>query len=131
MAGLHLLAQDEADLPALSALLQDATLRTQDIAFDTPARRLVLLLNRYRWEAATPSRIRAALRIETVQAVARRHWPRADTVLNLLALDWSASQLLLTFSDDIQLKASCEVPELLLEDIGAPWDTPRIPRHKL
>ena len=129
--GLHLLAQEDADLPALSALVQDATLRTQDIALDARGRRLVLLVNRYRREAETPSRVRAALRVENVLKVARRNWPNSETVLALLALDWTDGHLLLRFSDGIALKAECEVLDVVLEDIGEPWNTDREPRHDI
>ena len=130
MSLLALLAQDEADLPALSALLQDATLRTGDIAFEPRTRRLVLLVNRYRWEAPSPSRVRAALRVETVQGISHRNWPMArEMVLGLLALRWTGAHLLLEFSDGISLRATCEVLDLLLEDLGAPWPASRQPRH--
>ena len=72
---LTLIGQSAEDLPALSALLQDATLRVVDVGFDRKARRLVLMLNRYRWESATRSRVRCALRLETVTAVQRQGWP--------------------------------------------------------
>jgi hypothetical protein len=129
MGELHLLAQDEADLPALSALVQDATLRTQDIALDTRGRRLVLLVNRYRPEAEAPSRVRAALRVEHVLKVARRNWPEGETVLALLALDWVDGALLMRFSGGVALKAQCDALDVVLEDIGTPWTTDRIPKH--
>lgn len=131
MGGLHLLAQDEADLPALSALVQDATLRTQDIALDARGRRLVLLVNRYRGEVEIPSRVRAALRVEHVLKVARRNWPEGETVMALLALDWVDGALLLRFSGGVALKAQCEALDVVLEDIGTPWTTDRTPQHDL
>ncbi len=127
---LTLLGQEADDLPAISALLQDATLRAPDIAFDARARRLVLLVNRYRHESATPSRVRSALRIETSLAVQRQRWPANDeVVLSLLSLTQQDDWLHIAFSGGISLRARVEVIEIVLEDLAAPWPTTRIPRH--
>jgi hypothetical protein len=126
---LTLLGQSEEDLPAISALLQDATLRTEDIAYDQRRRRLVLLVNRYRYESSTPSRVRCALRLESVEAVQRQNWPRHQTVLALLSLGESDGWLHLTFAGNTALRARAEVIEVVLEDLSAPWETPRIPTH--
>jgi Protein of unknown function (DUF2948) len=127
---LHLLGQDEGDLPALSALLQDATLRAVDAAWDRRSRRFVALVNRYRWEAVEPSRVRAALRIETVTAVQRQLWPGEDSaVLGLLSLAAGDSGLVLTCSGGTALRFAVEVIEIVLEDVAAAWPTARIPRH--
>ncbi len=72
---LALLGQEPGDIETFSALLQDATLRLADVGYDRKARRLALLVNRYRREVAAPSRIRSALRVETVGAVQRSGWP--------------------------------------------------------
>ena len=127
---ITLLGQNADDLPAISALLQDATLRTEDLAWDKRGRRLVLLVNRYRWEAKVASRVRAALRIETVEAVQRQNWPRAaDAVLNLLSLAQDGEWIVLTFAAGAALRARVEVIEIVLEDIAPPWATARVPTH--
>jgi hypothetical protein len=127
---ITLLGQNAEDLPTISALLQDATLRTEDLRFDRRGRRLVLLVNRYRWEAREPSRARAALRIETVDAVQQQNWPRAaDGVLNLLSLAQEGDWIVLNFSAGSALRAKVEVVEILLEDLAAPWATDRVPQH--
>ena len=127
---IALLGQNAEDIPAISALLQDATLRVEDIGFDRRSRRLALLVNRYRWEAAIPSRVRCALRLETVAAVQRQHWPReADAVLNLLSVTSEDGWLVLTFAAGAALRAQVEVVEIVVEDLAAPWETQRVPRH--
>jgi hypothetical protein len=126
---LTLLGQTPEDLPAISALLQDATLRTQDIAYEKRSRRLVLLLNRYRHESRTPSRVRSALRLETVETVQRQGWPPGETVLALLSLTATEGWLVLTFAGNTALRARTEVIEVVLEDLAAPWQTTREPRH--
>ena len=127
---LTLLGQGPEDLPAMSALLQDATLRAPDIAWDRRARRLALLVNRYRWEAGGGSRVRCALRIETVEAVQRQKWPAdPEAVLALLSLAQDGDYLVLTFAAGAAIRAKVEVVEVVLEDIAAPWATGRMPQH--
>jgi hypothetical protein len=132
MGRLTLLAQDAGDLPPLAALVQDALLRPVDIGYEPRARRLVLMLSRYRWEAARPSRVRSALRIETVGAVQRRGWPVAGeaAMLNLLTIDWAEPWLTLVFSGGVTMRAQCEVLDLVLEDVGEAWESGRRPSHQ-
>jgi len=127
---LTLLGQSSEDLPLLSAVLQDAILRAPDIAFDRRARRLVLLVNRYRHEAGGGTRVRNALRLETVTAVQRRNWPtRPEAVLVLLGIDQQAEWLRLTFAAGTQLRARAEAIDIVVEDLGPPWPTTHVPRH--
>jgi hypothetical protein len=128
---LTLLAQSAADLPALSALVQDATLRVADVGFDRRGKRLALLLNRYRWEAKVPSRVRSALRLETVSAVQRQGWPSdPEAVLPLLSVRQEGDFVLLSFGGGAALRAKVEVLEIVLEDLAAPWATSRVPVHE-
>ena len=128
---LTLLAQSAADLPALSALLQDATVRMADVGFDRRGKRLALLINRYRWEAKAPSRVRCALRIETVSAVQRQAWPAdSEAVLPLLALRHEGDFVVISLGGGAALRAQVEVLEIVLEDLAAPWATTRVPVHE-
>ena len=134
---LLLLAQEAAEVPLLSALVQSATLRLPDIAYDARARRLVLLVNRYRWEdPTTRTRVRSALRIESVLSVQRRSWPNQTpgdpgvTVLELLAFTLDADTLTLTFAGGAALRVTVEVPDLVLEDVSGPWAAGSEPRYE-
>ena len=127
---LALLGQEPADIETFSALLQDATLRLADVGFDRKARRLALLINRYRREAATPSRIRCALRIETVEAVQRSGWPSdPEAVTVILSLAQDGDWLVITCAAGIAIRTRIEVIDLLLEDMGEAWVTTRVPDH--
>lgn len=128
---LRLRAEDAADLPPLSALVQDMTVQPADISFDARARRLVLLGNRYRWEAPdSRSRIRTALRLDFVDRLQQRAMP-ADphAVLALLAISMAEDALLISFSGGTSLRAQVEVVDLTLEDISGPWGARATPRH--
>jgi len=125
---LLLLAHDAGAVPTISALVQSAAVRITDVAYDTRARRLVLLTSRYRWEHEDRTRIRSALRIESVLGVVRRRWP-ADAVLELLALTLDGDVLTLTFAGGATLRVTVECPDLTLEDVSAPWPATREPRY--
>ena len=127
---LALLGQEAGDIETFSALLQDATLRLVDVGYDRKARRLAFLINRYRREAPAPSRVRCALRVETVGAVQRTGWsddPEIVTVILSLAQD--GDWLVITCAAGIALRARIEVLDLVLEDMGEPWATTRVPQH--
>mgnify|MGYP000053032515 CR=1 FL=1 len=131
---LHLRAEDEADLPALSALVQDFVVRAGDIGFDRRARRLLLLGNRFCWEARTPARARTALLLSSLLKLERRTWPASPAAtLELLAIeaepagsDWT---LTLAFAGGPALRATAECIDVLLDDLAPPWPTPRVPGH--
>lgn len=127
---LALLGHEPGDIETFSALLQDATLRLADVGYDRKARRLALLINRYRREADAPSRSRCAFRIETVSAVQRAGWNNdADAVTAILSLTMDGDWLVITCAAGIAIRARVEVIELVLEDMGEPWATTRVPSH--
>lgn len=131
---LRLLAADTRDLETLSALMQDAAVKPADIAFDTRARRLVVIANRFRWETRTPTRVRSALRIEGMKALKRRGWPDgvagARAVLDLLALRWADDAIEFDFAGGAALRAEVEAIDVELHDLSAPWPAKRTPRHE-
>ncbi|TRW14614.1 DUF2948 family protein [Glacieibacterium frigidum] len=126
---LLLLAQEAGEVATISALFQSAAVRVADVAYDRRARRVVLLTNRYRWEGKDGTRVRSALRIESVLGVARRAWPAGEAVLELLALTLADDVLTLSFAGGATLRVTVECPELVLEDVSAPWRASREPRH--
>ncbi len=128
---LLLLANEAVEVPLISTLVQDAVVHAADIAWEPRARRLVLLVNRFRWEAGDHTRVRTALRLESVTRLQRRGWPHGDAILDLLAitLDGDAPTLTLAFAAGPTLRAEVEAVDLILEDIGEPWPASRQPAH--
>lgn len=133
---LLLLAQEPNEVPLLSALTQSAVLSASDAVYDQRARRLVLLLNRYRWETNDQTRVRSALRFESVIAVQRRGWPSygltsAETaVLELLAMTYADDVVTLSFGGGAALRIAVECVDLVLEDMSGPWRASREPRYE-
>ena len=135
---LRLLVADVADLAIVSAALQDAVAKIGDIAFDADARSLTLALNRYRWEADQPERVRAALQFGGVLSVQTRkiRRDRPDAVLSLLSVGFEAGvspggAINLTFAGGGDLRIQVECLDVVMADISAPWPTPREPHHEL
>ncbi len=144
-APLHLGAADPDDLRVISAMVQDAVLSVSDIAFDRGARRLALLVNRFRWEdpaiaegRAPAERVRALLLVGDAMAVRSEGFDQGDRelVLSLLSLDWQPGEdgtgrLALIFAGDGQIAVEAESINLDLRDVTAAYAAPsgRVPRH--
>lgn len=142
---LLLKAEDEQDLRILSALVQDAVLPASDISYDPRARRLALLINRFRWEDAERAqaegrgyeRVRSLLVISDVTGVKSDGIDRdGDTVLELLAMSWQAGEdgtgrLLLEFAGDGTFAVDVECINLDVRDVTRPYLAPsgKAPSH--
>ena len=135
---LRLLAQEPQDLQVISAALQDAVVKIGDILHEPSARRLTVVLNRFRWEAGRRERVRSALQLgDVLEVKARRIRRDAPTaVLSLLALTFEPAgaedpggAVVLAFSDGADLRVSVEALDAVLVDISAPWPTTRAPHH--
>ena len=128
---LLLRAEDAEDLKVLSACVQDMTVKPVDVGWQPRHRRLVLIGNRYRWEAKAPTRIRCALRFEGVLRVARREWPEeGHAVLPLLAVTAEeGGVLLLRFGGGTALRLQVEAVDVTLEDLSGPWGAVQTPDH--
>jgi hypothetical protein len=137
---LLLRAEDGPDLQILSACVQDMAVKPVDVRWLARSRRLVLVGNRYRWEAKEPTRIRSALRFEGVQKVLRREWPvEGHAVLPLLAVTWepddamagqgSGGTVLLAFGGGTMLRLEVEAVDATLEDLSDAWGAMAVPQH--
>ena len=139
---LKLIALDKEDLEIVSAHLQDAVVKVDEIVWQPEAHRLVVALNRFDWEAATTEtpawqRRRSALRFDRVLSFKSRNVQPADKnkVLNLLALDFAetdapAGVVTLSFSGDVALRLDVECIESEVVDLGPVWATTCCPDHE-
>lgn len=133
---LRLRAESADDLAVISSLMQDAVGKAGDIAWMPRKRRLVALLNRFRWEdsdgaeqARRPfERVRSALTIEGVLKVRARGLDPAapGQVFELLAImfepaDGCAGTLNLTLAGEAEVSVEVECLELSLADLTRPW----------
>jgi Protein of unknown function (DUF2948) len=143
---LHLKAEDAESVPILSALVQDAVLTMSDMKWEPRARRLALLVNRFRWEDRDAAekrgrafeRTRSLFMVGGVLTVASTGIDRADkeTVLSVLALTWApgedgAGTLAVTLAGDGAIEARCECLDLTLRDVTRPYRalSGHVPKH--
>lgn len=137
---LRLMAEEAADLAPLSALVQDAVLRSGDMEYDAHGRHFTIRMNRFCHEvkATVPLRAPSVLRVNCVSKVQRRGLdPKAAAVpLSLLdievqPLDAPAHALVLHFAGgadrDIRLEVECI--DVLLMDLAAPRRAKSKPVH--
>jgi hypothetical protein len=147
MRDLKLIALDAEDLAVLSAHLQDAVLRMEDIAYLRKEKRFAAVANRFDWEDAARregrrrafTRRLSGLRFERVldTKVAGLNPAAKGTVLSLLNVTFQASPepenpggfVTLTFSGGGAIRLEVECIEAELTDLGAAWTTPRKPEH--
>jgi hypothetical protein len=143
---LRLIALDTEDLAVVSAHVQDAVLKLQDISWLPKEKRLVMAMNRFAWEETGADarrrrehqRRRSALhfaRVEHVKSIGiDRNAPGA--VLNLLAVRFEprnapSGEIVLDFAGDAAIRLTVECVEAQLADLGPAWSTPYAPRHIL
>ena len=139
MENLKLVAFDRDDLAVLSAHLQDAIVRTGDLAFLAGQSRFALIARRFDWESpdAEPRRRLTGLHFERVTSVRTRNIERTDPdqALSLLALtfdetDAPSGTLTLVFSSDKAVQLDLECIEAQMLDMGPIWAVGERPAHE-
>ena len=133
---LRLRAESAGDLEVISSLVQDAVGKAGDIAWMPKKRRLVVLVNRFRWEDSADAeqtrrpfeRVRSAVTVEGVLKVRARGVSPADRdqVFDLLAIAFESGEgcagtLTWTLAGDAEFAVEVECLELTLADLTRPW----------
>jgi hypothetical protein len=146
MPDLKLIALDASDLAVLSAHLQDAVLRVEDVAYLKVEKRFALVANRFDWATAhRPGnagaefvRRRTGLRFERVLGaqVQGLDLSATDRCLELLAVTFTPAaadspdgHITLTFAGGAGIRLEVECIEAELKDLGAAWRTEHKPSH--
>lgn len=139
---LKLIALDGDDLEVVSAHLQDSALKTGEVLWRPAEKRVVIVLDRFDWEAAqgtsTWQRRRAALRFERVLSCKCKGVDCGDKEksLNLLAIDFAETDIpagivTLMFEGGAALRLEVECLEAELADLGPVWAADCCPDHDL
>lgn len=136
---LKLAALDTEDLTVISAHLQDAILRPEDLSYLVGEKRFALALRRFDWSAgpdAPPRRRLTGLHFERVLSVKTRGLkPGADaTPLSLLAITFTpgdppSGQIEILFSGNGTIRLEVECIEARMKDLGPVWETAARPGH--
>ncbi len=143
---LRLIAREAADLPVLSALVQDAVFPSGEMRFDRRARQFAVLVNRFRWEdreAAQAAgrgfeRVRSLMVVRDVLGVRSSGIDRkeADTIYSLLSIAFienaeGSGTLTLTLAGDGAIALEVEALDITLDDVTRPYLAPsrKAPDH--
>jgi hypothetical protein len=143
---LRLKAETAADIPVISALVQDAVFTGADLRWSRKERRLDILLNRFRWEdvpaaerARRPwERVRSVLSVQDTLAVASQGVAKGDgdTVLSVLSVGFEPGEdgtgtLVLVLAGDGAIRVAVECVNLALTDVTRPYRAPsgKRPEH--
>lgn len=136
---LKLAALDADDLTIVSAHLQDAILRADDLAYLAGERRFALAVRRFDWSAPpdAPRRRLAGVHFERVLAVRARGiapGQGGETTLSLLAVtfepgDAPSGTVTLFFSGQAAIRLDVECIEVRLKDLGPVWEAETRPAH--
>ncbi|RAZ87523.1 DUF2948 domain-containing protein [Mesorhizobium hawassense] len=143
MAALKLIALDDQDLSIVSAHVQDAVMKVSDLEYLPAAKRFVLTMNRFVWEAKSGlfrqhnERRQAVLHFDRVLGAKTNGIPRDKPaeVLSLLAVSFIAISkpagiVELVFSGGGTIMLDVECIEARLADIGGSWEATSRPAHR-
>ncbi|HEX3808164.1 MAG TPA: DUF2948 family protein [Rhizomicrobium sp.] len=141
-----LAAEDAADLEIISARLQDAVARVDDLVWLPKSRRFAALFNRFKWETAEQRggkgdnlRTRSGLHFDSVLSAQSVliHRGAPDAVLSLLTINFTPNaaedpggivELLFAGGGKIRLEVECI--DAGLTDIGGEWAARGRPKHE-
>ena len=133
---LKLIAQDDEQLTIISSLAQDSIIKSNEMGYDKKTKRFALLMNRYRHEEESPSRIRTAIHFDYVESVKSVGIDKLskDDILVLLAIRFEekskpSGSIFLEFSNNKSITFDVESIEAFLTDMGEPWKIPNQPVH--
>ena len=143
MTALKLIALDDQDLSIVSAHVQDAVMKVSDLEFLPAAKRFILTMNRFVWEAKSGlfrqhnERRQAVLHFDRVLGAKTSGIDRDKPaeVLSLLAISFieiskPAGIVELIFSGGGAIMLDVECIEARLADIGGAWEATSRPIHK-
>lgn len=142
MKPLRLLAETAADLQVISAAVQDAILKAENLKYDKRRRRFTLEINRFSWEDAKSkrgpkTRVRSLLAFDGVLGVKTRAVTKADLdmVMSVLSVTFTpddeppGGKVSILFSGDGELMLEVEALDVTLLDSDYEWATRHTPDH--
>ena len=141
---LKLIGKNEEDLKIISAYLQDSVVIIKDIVFLKKNRTFIMILNRFMWEDVEKGvfrqnkRVRCALKFEEVTKVQSKNINQKndDKPLEYLAIKSSLIsdslfKIKIFFSGGGIITITSEVIEVLMNDLGKPWNVKYFPLHQI
>ncbi len=142
--GLRLMAKNQDDLKVISAYLQDSIVIVRDIVFLKKNMTFIMIVNRFMWEDVEKGvfrqnkRIRCAVKFEEVLKVKSQNINQRNKnkPLEYLAIECrlnfnKAYEINIFFSGDSIITIISEAIEVVMYDLGKPWDVKHVPIHRI
>ena len=141
---LNLIGDNEEDLKVISAYLQDSIVVMKDIVFLKKNKSFVMMVNRFMWEDVengflrSNKRVRSAVRFEGVIQVKSKNINQKNTnkILEYLAMKCDSDEngnkkIKIFFSGNGMIILTSEAIDVVMNDIGKPWNVKSIPKHEI
>tara|TARA_B100001105_G_scaffold112755_1_gene90456 strand:- start:37 stop:486 length:450 start_codon:yes stop_codon:yes gene_type:complete len=141
---LKLIGKNQEDLKVISAYSQDSIVNVKDMVFLKENRTFVMIANRYMWEDVEKGvfrqnrRIRCAIKFEEVLAVKSKNINQKNKNKPLECLTIACNlitdnnyDIKIFFSGDSVITLVSEAIEVVMHDLGKPWNVKHVPIHKI
>jgi hypothetical protein len=140
---LKLIGKNQEDLKVISAYSQDSIVNVKDIVFLKENRTFVMITNRYMWEDVEKGvfrknrRIRCAIKFEEVLTVKSKNINKKNKKpLECLAIECNLIvdnnyDIKIFFSGDSVITLVSEAIEVVMHDLGKPWNVKHFPIHEI
>ena len=142
--GLKLIGKNREDLKVISAYLQDSIATVRNMVFLKKNRIFVMIVNRFMWEDVEKGafrknkRIKCAIKFEEVTDVKSQNinQKNKNKILECLAIKCSSSfdgiyNIKIYFSGGGTITMISDVIDIVLDDLGKPWNVKHVPIHKI
>ena len=141
---LKLIGKNQEDLKVISAYVQDSIVAVKDIVFLRKNRIFIMMVNRFMWEDVEKGllkqnkRTRCAIKFEEVLKVKSKeiNQKNKNKFLECLAIKYKEIsnnnyKIKIFFSGDNIITLISEAIEVVMHDVGKPWNVKHIPKNKI
>tara|TARA_Y100000590_G_scaffold395292_1_gene475166 strand:+ start:440 stop:889 length:450 start_codon:yes stop_codon:yes gene_type:complete len=141
---LKLIGKNGEDLKVISAYSQDSIVTVKDMVFLQKSRIFLMMINRFMWEDIEKGihrqnkRIRCAIKFEEILKVKSKNINQKNKNKRLECLAIKCRQklsrnyeIVFFFSGGAAITLIAESIEVVMHDLGLPWNVKHIPKHKI
>ena len=141
---LRLIGKNLDDLKVISAYLQDSIVSLKDVVFLKKNMTFIMIVNRFMWEDVEKGifrqskRIRCAVKFEEVIKVESKNinQKNKNKLMECLAIECNSIsdetyKSKIFFAGNSIITIIAEAIEVVVHDLGKPWNVKHIPLHKI
>ena len=141
---LKLIGKNQEDLKVISAYSQDSIVAVKDMIFLEKNKIFVMIINRFMWEDIGKGiykqnkRIRCAIKFEGILKVKSKkiNQKNKNKLLECLAIKCNQIlnknyEIIFFFAGGAAITLISESIEVVMHDLGVPWNVKHIPKHKI